>query len=320
MPDTDDRGASAPPPPPPPGARPTAAPGGGRAAEERARHDAEAAHERAESERAERASPELTTEERHRAKEASPLDAKTTHAVILEAGEKELSRGASALAWSGLAAGLSMGLSMAAEGMLRARLPDVPWRPLVSKLGYPVGFLAVILGSQQLFTENTLTPVVPYLSKNSDTRLSAVLRLWAIVLAANVVGTFLFALAAAKSTAFPDDIRHAFAAISTEAVTGGFWNTFARAVGAGWVVALMVWMLPDAKDARFWVIVVMAYVIGAAGFSHIIAGSAEAFYAVVTGTVGWGAFLNDFFLPTLLGNVLGGTLLVAALNHGQVEG
>ena len=282
--------------------------------------EGEAAAKRAESERAERASPELTTHERHKAREASPLDAKTTHAVILEEGEKELARSAAALAWSGLAAGLSMGLSMLAEAMLRSRLPDAPWRPLVAKLGYSVGFLTVILGSQQLFTENTLTPVVPFLSKRSDTTLARVLRLWGIVLATNVLGTFIFAVAAAKSGAFHDETRAAFAAIGTETVAGTFWATFARAVAAGWVIALMVWMLPDAKEARFWVILVMTYVIGAAGLSHIIAGSAEAFYVVVTGTIGLDTFLTSFFLPTLLGNVLGGTLLVAALNHGQVEG
>ncbi|HET7458082.1 MAG TPA: formate/nitrite transporter family protein [Gemmatimonadaceae bacterium] len=288
--------------------------------EEKRKHEEEAARERTMNEYAERPSPDLTAEERRRAREAASLDARTTHRVIREAGEKELTRGASALAWSGIAAGLSMGLSMAAEGMLRARLPDAPWRPLVAKLGYSAGFLAVILGSQQLFTENTLTPVVPYLSKNSETKLSHVLRLWGIVLVANLVGTFLFALAASKTAVFPPELRGAFAAIGTETVVGPFWSTFARAVGAGWIVALMVWMLPDSKDARFWVIIVMAYIIGAANLSHIVAGSAEAFYVVLTGAVGWSAFFADFFLPTLLGNVVGGTTLVAALNHGQVEG
>jgi formate/nitrite transporter FocA (FNT family) len=309
-----DRGGGPPPPPSTAGGGPPSPPA------REGEQEREATDERAKSEHAERLSPELTTEERHKAKEASSLDAKTTHAVILEQGEKEIGRGASALAWSGLAAGLSMGLSMAAEGMLRARLPDAEWRPLVAKLGYPIGFLAVILGSQQLFTENTLTPVVPYLSKKSEVTLAQVLRLWSIVLVANVLGTFIFALVAAKTTTFPDGMRGAFAALGTEAVANPFWTTFARAVGAGWIIALMMWMLPDAKDARFWVIIVMTYVIGAAQLSHIVAGSAEAFFVALNGTVGWDAFFMNFFLPTLIGNVLGGTVLVAALNHGQVEG
>ena len=103
-------------------------------------------------------------------------------AVAME-GEEELGRPTSALAWSGLAAGLSMGFSLVAEGLLRSRLPDAPWRPLVAKFGYSVGFLIVVLGRQQLFTENTLTPVLPLLQAQGPRHgCSNLLRLWAIVL------------------------------------------------------------------------------------------------------------------------------------------
>ena len=261
---------------------------------------------------------DLSPDERRQARAAKQLDAKTTYEVIREEGEKELARSASALAFSGLAAGLSMGLSMVAEGVLRSHLPAAEWRPLVTKLGYPVGFLAVILGSQQLFTENTLTPIVPLLSRKSDATVGRVGRLWGIVFLANIVGTILFATVAAHTPLFRPAMRDAFAALGTEALAGTFWATFVRAIGAGWVIALLVWMLPDAKYGRVTVIIIMTYIIGVAGFSHIIAGSAEVFYTVATGTVPFASYLVDFMLPTLLGNVLGGTMLVAALNHAQV--
>src|SRR4051794_33323455 len=105
-------------------------------------------------------------------------------AIMMEADE-ELSRPSLALAWSGLAAGLSMGFSLVAEGLLRAHLPDAPWRPLVAKFGYSIGFLIVILGRQQLFTENTLTPVLPLLQHRDARTLGNVLRLWGVVLLAN---------------------------------------------------------------------------------------------------------------------------------------
>ena len=261
---------------------------------------------------------ELAPDERKQASEAKQLDAKTTYEVIREEGEKELERSASALAFSGLAAGLAMGFSMVGEGMLRSHLPDAEWRPLITKLGYSLGFLAVILGSQQLFTENTLTPVVPLLSRKSGVKLSQVLRLWGIVFVANIVGTILFALAAAYTELFRPEMRDAFAAIGREALEGSFWATFARAIGAGWVIAMLVWMLPDAKYGRVWVIIIMTYLIGLAGFSHIIAGSVETFYTVAVGEVPWQEYLFGFMVPTLLGNVIGGTLLVAGLNHAQV--
>jgi formate/nitrite transporter FocA (FNT family) len=261
---------------------------------------------------------ELSPADRKRADEAALLDAKTTYEVIREDGEKELERSAGALAFSGLAAGLSMGLSMVGQGMLQAHLPDAEWRPLVVRFGYSVGFLAVIAGSQQLFTENTLTPVVPLLSRKSGVTVSQVLRLWGIVFVANIVGTFLFALAAAYTPTFGPEIKQAFAALGTEAAAHSFWSTFSRGIAAGWVIALLVWMLPGARHNRLWVIVIMSYVIGVAGMSHVIAGSSEVLYAVLTGALPWSAYFVDFLIPTLFGNVLGGVTLVAALNHGQV--
>jgi len=145
-----------------------------------------------------------------------------------------------------------------------------------------------------------------------------VLRLWAVVFVANILGTLLFSLAAAYTPTFGPEIKQAFAALGTEAVGHGFWSTFCRAVAAGWVIALMVWMLPGARHNRLWVIVIMTYVIGVAGMSHIIAGSSEVLFVVFTGALPWSAYFLGFMLPTLLGNVIGGVTLVAALNHGQV--
>src|SRR5215207_8851999 len=111
--------------------------------------------------------PERDVEHRE-AEERSAPSGKVVYKAILKEGEGELARSSSALFWSGLAAGLSMGLSMIAEGLLHAHLPDAPWRPLVAKFGYSVGFLIVILGRQQLFTENTLTPVLPLLRRKDS--------------------------------------------------------------------------------------------------------------------------------------------------------
>src|SRR5687768_1011962 len=105
--------------------------------------------------------PQLGEKEKKKADEQESLDAPTTHEVIRRQGEKELERSSSALMWSALAAGLAMGLSVIAEAALCSHLPDAPWRALVAKLGYSVEFLAVVLGSQQLYTENTLMPIVP---------------------------------------------------------------------------------------------------------------------------------------------------------------
>ena len=87
-----------------------------------------------------------------------------------------------------------MGFSFLVEGLLHSHLPDAPWRPLVATFGYSVGFVIVILGSQQLFTENTLMPIVPLLSHRTKARFLNVLRLWTAVFLTNMAGAFLFAL------------------------------------------------------------------------------------------------------------------------------
>jgi formate/nitrite transporter FocA (FNT family) len=240
------------------------------------------------------------------------------HETIRREGEEELKRSSSSLAWSGLAAGLSMGFSLVAEGLLAARLPNSIWTPLLSKLGYSVGFLMVILGRQQLYTETTLTAVLPLLTKRNWETGIGVLRLWSVVLFSNLVGTYLFALCLGRIPVFPPQIERVMIEVSRGSAEGGFGVIFARAVFAGWLIALMVWLLPAAESSRVGIIIIITYLIGLAGFNHVIAGSTKFLLLVITGAETWRVFLLKFFLPTLLGNIVGGVSLVAFLGHAQV--
>jgi formate-nitrite transporter family protein len=262
--------------------------------------------------------PDLDEPEKQKADEEESLNASITYEVIRREGEKELERSPSALAWSGLAGGLSMGFILVAKGLLHSHLPDAAWRPLVINLGYAVGFLIVILGSQQLYTENTLTPIVPLLTRKTSDMFARVLRLWGIVLVTNLIGTIIFAWVIASTTLFEPNVHDAFLTVSSEALRADFATTFVRAVFAGWIIALMVWMLPAASREQVPVIVLMTYLVGVGGLAHIIAGSTEVAYLVARGAASWGDYFGGFVLPALLGNTLGGVTLVAALNHAQV--
>jgi formate/nitrite transporter FocA (FNT family) len=191
--------------------------------------------------------------------------------------------------------------------------------PVVSKLGYAVGFLIVILGRQQLFTKNTLTVILPLLNRKAKTRIRDVARLWTIVLLANLLGAFLFAWLISDSSVFDSQpgVHAAFSVLGREAFQGGFLSTFLRAILAGWLIALMIWLLPFAESARVWVIALLAYVVGLGHFPHIIAGSIAAFYQVLTGGISLGGCLTNFMVPVLLGNVIGGVALVAAAVHAE---
>jgi formate-nitrite transporter family protein len=261
-----------------------------------------------------------TKAEKKQVEERTAIGAHVVYEAIRREGEEELHRTASALAWSALAAGLSMGFSFIAEGLLTAHLPDQPWRPLISRFGYCVGFLIVVLGRQQLFTENTLTVVLPLLVRKNLETLLRLLRLWAIVLGANLVGTFLFALCIGKLAVFDPHTQQCLTAIGMGHLGSSFGISMLRAVFAGWLIALMVWLLPAAETARVSVIIIITYLIGLSGFDHVIAGSTTMFFLVVTKSISWGTYFAQFFLPALLGNMIGGLSLVAALGHAQVVG
>jgi formate/nitrite transporter FocA (FNT family) len=262
--------------------------------------------------------PDLSEHEDRKADEEQSLSADITHEVIRREGEEELKRSTAALAWSGLAAGLAMGFSLVGEGLLKAHLPHAEWAPLVNKLGYSFGFLIVILGSQQLFTENTLTAVVPLLSNRTGEMFRNVARLWGVVLLTNLLGALLFAFVIGRTELFKPDVHHAFEELAKKAVEHPFWVTVLKGVFAGWLIALLVWMLPASQSSHVLVIVVMTWLVGVGEFSHIVAGAVEVFYGAVVGKIAWADTVTRFIVPTLIGNVLGGVTLVSALNHAQV--
>jgi len=244
-------------------------------------------------------SPVSSVEEARKVKERVALGAHVVYEAVRLEGEDELERPAAALAWSGFAAGLSMGFSLLAEAALFSFLPDRPWRFLISHSGYSVGFLVVILGRQQLYTENTLTVILPLLLHKNLRTLLQVLRLWVIVLTTNVAGTFLFALTVGRLHFLDANLQQSLLEVSQPHIGPGFWTVFMRAVFAGWLIALMVWMLPNAGASRVAIVVLITYLISLAGLSHIIAGSTNVFFLVVSGHLALGSYFTDFFFPPL---------------------
>ncbi len=264
-------------------------------------------------------SPHLERRERRQAATHSPLTARVVHEIVREEGEGEIERDAASLIWSGLAAGLSIGFSFYVQALLQSSLPDAPWAHLISSFGYTIGFVIVVLGRQQLFTESTLTAVLPVLTRRELPTLLKCLRLWGLVLVANIVGAWLFAAALAYGHPFRIETASALGKLATEAANGPFGWTLLRGVFAGWLIALMVWLLPSAGSARLFVILLVTYVVALARLPHVIAGSAEVAYGVLTHALSPTAYVTAFLAPTLIGNTVGGVLFVALLNHAPVS-
>ena len=262
--------------------------------------------------------PNLDALEENKARQEESLDQKITYDVIRREGDKELERPLSGLWWAAVAGGLSMGFILMTEGLLRAHLPDAEWRPLITKLAYPVGFLIITLGSQQLFTENTVTPIVPLMLSYTSKKMKKMVSLQGVVLVGNILGALLFAMMLGWTDIFEPKVHVAFSAIGHEALRNPFLTMLGSGIFAGWLIALMVWMLPAASANQVSVIFIVTYLIGLGGLAHIVVGSAEILYLVVTGQAGIGTYVSRFFIPALIGNVIGGFVLVTWLNHAQV--
>lgn len=238
--------------------------------------------------------------------------------VVRRLGEEEMERPYLSLWWSGVAAGLSISFSVLAQAILETHLPDTEWRPLVASFGYCVGFLMVVLGRQQLFTESTITVVLPVLGKLTWHNLWRMTRLWAIVLTANMVGTLFAALFSSFTPVLPPELLQGMLAISRHLTEFSWSDMFFRGITSGFLIAAMVWMLPSAETAKFAVITLMTYIIAVGSFTHIVAGSMEAYLLVLWGDWQWWQMLLQFFIPVLLGNMIGGTALFAVISYAQV--
>ena len=111
----------------------------------------------------------------------------------------------------------------------------------------------------------------------------------AVVLAGNVVGCFLFAAFLAYSGALSPEIADGIKAVGAKLMANTPNEMFVKGIVAGWLIAALVWMLPSAEGTEIFVISLITYLIALGGFTHVVAGSAEAFYLWLTGHENSGA-------------------------------
>jgi len=248
------------------------------------------------------------------------FSAEEIHENVLEAAEEELERPASELVWSSLASGLLLGFSFLTVAFLTSLTPPA-YHELMTAIGYPLGFIYVFHARHQLFTENTLEPVIPLLEKRNRETLVQLLRLWVIVLPVNLVGALIFAEVLAHTQVVePKLVTHLLdaARASTEATAQ---LVFYKGIWAGWLIALMAWLIAATRDTMAQIVLIWLTTapIAAFGFKHSIAGAVEAFYRAAMRDAPWTQMIFTFEIPAILGNIIGGVVLVALVNHGQVS-
>lgn len=239
--------------------------------------------------------------------------------IIRRAGFEELARPDKALIFSGIVAGIVITFSFVCKAILTADLPESPWSEVVTNVGYSVGFILVILGRMQLFTENTITTVIPLFNPFSWRKLAATGRLWSIVFLANLIGTAIAAWFLSSPLVSEPTLTHALMEISDHVMAMSPLENFSRGIPAGILIAALVWMLPSAGSSSFFLILFFTYFIALCGFTHVVVGSAEAAYAVINGRADLVDYFFRFLIPTGFGNILGGTGIFTLLIYVQIK-
>jgi formate/nitrite transporter FocA (FNT family) len=249
-------------------------------------------------------------------KDLSRPSAEDIYKQVAKNAQEELKRSSVSLAISGLTGGVFMGLSALGVGVILAHLGESPAAFVISRMFYPLGFIVVILGRSQLFTENTLYPVALVLTEPKQ--IWNTLRLWVTVLPSNVVGAFLFAMLAGLTHAMPPEVVKAIAGLGIDAVHHPASAIFWSGVVGGWIIATAAWLVSGSHSITGSVMVIwmLTFVVGLGNFAHCIATSGEILTAVLTHQLPWGAYPR-WFGPAVAGNICGGVIMVTLLEYGQ---
>ena len=221
-------------------------------------------------------------------------------------GGMSVSFGAIAMAWA--AASVGGGLAVPSTSHL------------VGALAFPVGFIILLVGKSELFTENFFLPVTAVLDR--DGSVFELLRLWSASLAANLLGGLLFAFLVTRGDVL--DYAPAFELISLaeHKIDYTFTTALVKAIFAGWLMTMLTWLLVAAEGfgSRMAIIWMIGTLIVLGSFNHVVISAAEIYMGMFLGadiTV-W-EWLTRNFLPALLGNVIGGLVFVTLLNYVQAH-
>ena len=240
------------------------------------------------------------------------------HEALTKEGHEMLDRPLSGLAWSGVAAGLSIGFSVIATTILYSELNHFSWHMLLVAVGATLGYLIVILGQQGLVTESSVVGMLPVFNRSHKSRGLRAITVISVVTLFNLVGSFLVAYLIARTSLLESQYHTALTELARKTTEPGFGTLLVRGLLGGWAIALAVWTSPSAGPARVIMIFFLAYMTGLAHLSHLAAGSIESFYLILNDQLPLTEYFGKFLPAVLIGNLIGGVVMVAGLNHLQV--
>lgn len=250
-------------------------------------------------------------------KNLSKPSAEDIYEQVAKNARQELKRPSISLSLSGFGGGIFMGLSALGPAIVLSILGTTSGAQMIARMFYPMGFIVVIIGRSQLFTENTLYPVALVLAEKKQ--FWNTLRLWSVVLPSNVLGALTFASLCALSPALSRPVVDSLSQLGLDALAKTTPEVFWSGVMAGWIIATAAWLVSSSHSITGSVMVIwmLTFIVALGNFAHCIATSGEILTAVllhkatVVNYVRW-------FGPAVAGNVCGGIGMVTILQYGQV--
>jgi formate/nitrite transporter FocA (FNT family) len=275
-----------------------------------------------EQQRARRADRPPTPQE---AEVGNPLGQEAPEVVDAGArvGAQRLGRPAAGDAITAFIGGMSVSFGAVAMAWAAASSGGAPAPSpahLAGALAFPVGFLVLLVGKSELFTENFFLPVTAVLERRGT--VGQLAALWAVTLALNLLGGLTFALLITRPGVLDGGPARYLVALAEHSVQYPFSTAFVKAIFAGWLMTLLTWLLLAARGLgpRLAIIWAVAALIVLGQFNHAIISAAEIFIAMLLGArIGVADWLTRNLLPALLGNVVGGVLFVTLLFYVQAQ-
>jgi formate-nitrite transporter family protein len=242
--------------------------------------------------------------------------AKEIFTEVATNARRELRRTTLALGISAIGGGAFMGLSALGMAFVAVWLGNSSANHLLASAFYPVGFIVVIIGRSQLFTENTLYPVALVLAERKHLRNT--LRLWSVVLPANLAGALGFAAIAVFTPALDPRLVNAMSQYGAGALNHSLATVFWSGIIAGWIIALTAWLVSGSHSITGSVMIIwmLTFFVALGNFAHCIATSCEILVTVFAGHATWTAYGSWLFFAAS-GNIVGGVVLVTLLEYGQ---
>lgn len=207
-----------------------------------------------------------------------------------------------------------------AAGAMGGGLAESSPALLIGALVFPVGFVILLVGKSELFTENFLLPVTGVLEHRGTLRqLSA---LWAISLSGNLIGVLIFALLVSRGEVLSAGAVGELRELAEHKVEYGLFTAFIKALFAGWLITVLTWLLlaADGMGPRLVMIWIIGTLIVLGQFNHVVISAAEIFMAMLLGaSITPGEWFTRNFVPALAGNMAGGLVFETLLQYVQAR-